>query len=104
MAGGGAAAYHWTPLATMRERRARLDSSLAAALDEVQPALAAWRKQRKPREPIPESLWHAIARVARDHQPSPVAQALRVNYAALKRRVMTNSRDIRRLVARAGKN
>jgi hypothetical protein len=34
----------------------RLDPAFAAAVAEVQPALAAWRKQREPREPIPEPL------------------------------------------------
>ncbi len=60
---------------------------LAAGLARVQPALAAWRKQRKHREPIPEALWRAMVPLARAYGVSPVAQALRVNYTALKRHV-----------------
>jgi hypothetical protein len=68
----------------------RLDPAFAAAVAKVQPALAVWRKQRKCREPIPETLWHDIVRMARAYQLSPVAQALRVNYTALKRRALGN--------------
>jgi len=72
------------------KKAARSDPAFAAALAEVQPALAAWRKRRKPREPIPEPLWHEMVRMAQVYQPSPVAQALRVNYTTLKRRVPVN--------------
>lgn len=68
----------------------RLDPAFAAAVAEVQPALAAWRKQREPREPIPEPLWQDLVRMARSYQLSPVAQALRVNYTSLKRRALVN--------------
>jgi hypothetical protein len=75
----------------MAARKAtRLDPAFAAAVAGVQPALAAWRKRRKPREPIPEPLWHYMVRLARAYQPSPVAQALRVNYNSLKRRLLAN--------------
>jgi hypothetical protein len=60
------------------------------AVARMQPLLVAWRRQRKPRDPIPESLWHDMVQLARAHQSSPVAQALRVNYAALKRRVLAD--------------
>jgi hypothetical protein len=66
----------------------RLNPAFAAALASVQPVLADWRKRRKNREPIPEPLWHAMVRMARAYQLSPVAQVLRVNYTNLKRRVL----------------
>ena len=66
----------------------RLDPAFMMAVARVQPVLAAWRKQRKRRDQIPESLWHDIVQVARVYQPSPVAHVLRVNYTALKRRVL----------------
>jgi len=69
----------------------RLDPVFAAAVAKLRPALAAWRMGRKAREPIPESLWHDIVRLARAYRPSPVAQALRVNYTTLKRLVLNNS-------------
>jgi hypothetical protein len=54
----------------------------------VRHSLDAWRKRRKPREPIPEPLWRATVRLARAYRASPVAQALRLNYTALKRRLL----------------
>ena len=67
------------------------EPALAAGLARLQPALAAWRERRKHREPIPETLWRAMAAVARVHGLSPVAQALRVNYTTLKRHVEVSS-------------
>jgi hypothetical protein len=55
----------------------RSDAAFAAFVAEVQPALAAWRKRRKYREPIPEIFWHDMVLMARAYQPSPVAQAFR---------------------------
>jgi hypothetical protein len=63
----------------------RLDGDFAAALARVQPTLAEWRKRRKHREPIPETLWRPMGALARRYGLSPVARALRVNYTALKR-------------------
>ena len=60
--------------------------ALEIALTRVQPALAAWRQQRRHREAIPDNLWRLIVPLARAHGVSPVAQALRLNYTALKRR------------------
>jgi len=68
----------------------RLNPAFAAEVAKLQPALHAWRKQRKHREPIPETLWGDIVRLARDYRASPVAQVLRVNYSSLKRRLLTN--------------
>jgi hypothetical protein len=65
----------------------RSERAFAGAVAELQSALASWRKERKRREPIPEDLWRAMARLAQDYRPSPVAQALRVSYSSLKRRV-----------------
>jgi hypothetical protein len=66
----------------------RSDAAFVAAVAGVQPALAAWRKRRKSRDPIPEPLWHDLVRMARAYRLSPVAHALRVNYTALKRRAL----------------
>src|ERR1035441_10335987 len=63
----------------------KADSTFAAALARVQPALTAWRQRRKHRESIPEPLWRAMVRLARRYGLSPVAQVLRVNYTALSR-------------------
>ena len=57
----------------------------------VQPALTSWRQRRKHREPIPEPLWRAMVRLARRYGLSPVAQALRVNYTALKHHLVATA-------------
>ncbi|MGA7413916.1 MAG: hypothetical protein WBW33_25795 [Bryobacteraceae bacterium] len=67
------------------------DSTFAAAIERVQPALTAWRQRRKHREPIPEPLWRAMERLARRYGRSRVAQALKVNYTALKHRLVTTA-------------
>jgi hypothetical protein len=66
----------------------RLDSRFAAEVARVQPSLAAWRKRRKHREPIPEKIWRPMAALARRYGLSAVARALRVNYTALQRHTL----------------
>ena len=59
-------------------------------LSEIGPVrrrLETWRKTRKPRDCIPEQLWAAMARVAKDCGVSRVSTALHVEYPALKARV-----------------
>lgn len=60
---------------------------IAAAVAPVEEPLAAWRQQRRHREPIPEPLWRQIVPLARVHGVSPIAQALGLNYTALKNRM-----------------
>ena len=62
------------------------ECNLAAGLTRVRPAVAAWRRRRRHREAIPESLWRMIVPLAQAHGVSPVAQALGLNYTALKQR------------------
>lgn len=69
----------------------KFDPTFAAAVARVEPALAAWRQRRKHREPIPEALWRAMVGLARGYGLSPVAQALRINYTALKRHLMATT-------------
>jgi hypothetical protein len=56
-------------------------------IEPVQRELEAWRRTRKHRDRIPETLWKAMARLAGSYGVSRVAQAMRVEYPALKRRV-----------------
>jgi hypothetical protein len=56
-------------------------------LTRVRRPLEAWRKTRKPPQPIPERLWRQIATLAGRHGVSAVCQALRLDYYGLKRRV-----------------
>ena len=60
------------------------ECNLEAGLVRVRPALAAWRKRRRHREAIPESLWRMLVPLAQAHGISPVARALGLNYTALK--------------------
>ena len=60
-------------------------------LSQVKPArrqLETWRKTRQHGERIPERLWISLVTLARAHGVSPVSQALRLDYYALKRRVL----------------
>jgi hypothetical protein len=57
-------------------------------IDPVRRRLEAWRKSRKPRDRIPEPLWAAMARAAKDCGVSRVSKALHVEYPALKARVV----------------
>jgi hypothetical protein len=41
----------------------------------------AWRRRPKPQEATPEPLWRVSVRSARGCKPSPVAQAVRVDYS-----------------------
>ena len=74
------------------------DCSLEVALARVQPALEAWRLQRRHREAIPETLWQRIVPLARAHGVSPVARALGVNYTTLKERTMVGANGAKRPV------
>jgi len=56
-------------------------------MEEVSRPLEAWRRTRKHREGIPESLWTAMASLAETYGISSVSHALRVEYYGLKRRV-----------------
>lgn len=66
------------------------DPAFAAAIAQVQSALATWRQRREHREPIPETLWRRRIPLARRYGLSPVAQVLRVNYNGLKRHLVAS--------------
>lgn len=69
----------------------KIDPSFTSRLAQVQPALAAWRRRRRHREPIPEAIWRALTSLARDYGVSPVAQALGVNYTSLKSHLVASA-------------
>jgi hypothetical protein len=50
--------------------------------------IARWRKHRVAGQPMPAELWEAAVRLARAHGIYPVARALRIDYGALKARVV----------------
>ena len=80
----------------------RSDPAFVAAVAQVQSDLAAWRQQHKRRESIPELLWYEMTQIARSHGVSPVSHVFRVNYTALKRRVLFNPLPAPAPTGRAG--
>jgi len=57
------------------------------SLLEVQSQFAAWRKTRKKRERIPESLWSAAVKLCAHHSITQISKALRLNFSDLSERV-----------------
>lgn len=60
---------------------------VAPALEDLRRQFAAWRRERRPGQPIPEALWNSAAELAREMGVSPVVRALHLDYVRLKRRV-----------------
>jgi hypothetical protein len=60
---------------------------LPAGLVRLQQRFEGWRRTRKVRSRIPESLWAAAVKLAAKHGIHRTAKALRVDYYALKKRV-----------------
>src|SRR5690349_8789876 len=56
-------------------------------LEPVRQKLEAWRRTRKHREPIPQSIWQAMGRLARVHGLSAVSRVLRVHYYGLRKQL-----------------
>ncbi len=62
-------------------------------LKEAQQQFEQWRKNRKGREPIPEHLWQAAARLSKQYSINHVARLLRLNHTALKERVEISKQE-----------
>jgi hypothetical protein len=60
---------------------------LPRKLENVRQRIERWRRTRKARLPIPEPLWAAAVKMASTYGVNRTAEALRVNYYALKKRV-----------------
>lgn len=67
--------------------RRNLSDPAPAALLEVQRDFDAWRSTHPRRTPFPESLWASAAAVAAEHGVYRTAKLLRLESAALKRRM-----------------
>lgn len=63
------------------------NSGLPAELQRVRASLEAWRAGKQRGERIPDPLWSAAVRSAREHGVYPVSRALGLEYSQLKRRV-----------------
>ncbi|MDA8090267.1 MAG: hypothetical protein M0Z61_08630 [Nitrospiraceae bacterium] len=60
-------------------------------LEEIQERFEQWRRDKKGREKIPETLWAAAAALASRHPVFKIAEALRLNYNDLKERASKGS-------------
>jgi hypothetical protein len=67
----------------MRTRIPARDSEL----ERVRCRFELWRHTRKPRSPIPETLWASAVELAQEHGLHRTARALRLNYYSLKERL-----------------
>jgi len=71
----------------MRSKEPTAVPSISAELEEVRRRLQVWRRKRKHGSRIPEALWRAAAKLAREHRPGKVAHALGLDYYRLKQRL-----------------
>ncbi len=69
-------------------------------LSDVRRQFERWRRSRKRGTRIPETLWRAAAEAGQEHGVSKTAQALRLDYYALKKRV-ESAPEVRPAVASA---
>jgi hypothetical protein len=61
--------------------------SIAEPIAQLQGELEEYRRMQPRRAKLPESIWEAAAELARAHGVHAVAQALRLDYMGLKRRL-----------------
>src|SRR6266571_6391849 len=79
----------------MRSKEPTAVPSISAELEEVRRRLQVWRRKRKHGSRIPEALWRAAAKLAREHRPGKVAHALGLDYYCLKKRLgSANSKSV----------
>lgn len=67
--------------------RTRTISTPGSQLRRVQHHFELWRKTRKGRAPIPETLWSSAVELAREDGLHRTARALRLDYYSLKKRL-----------------
>lgn len=65
----------------------RRGSPLSTRVREVERQVTHWRRTRRKRSPMPPALWDAAVSLARTHGVYAIAQALRLSYETLKRRL-----------------
>jgi hypothetical protein len=73
----------------MSNRRAR---EVPARLEGLRRRFEHWRRTRKGRSRIPETLWAAAVKAAGKYGLHPTARALRLDYYALKKRLEASGR------------
>ena len=72
----------------MRETNSLISTpTVKPTLEVVRHQFETWRKRRRCRSQIPESLWQAAVDLCKEHSVFEVSRALRLNYNGLKNRV-----------------
>lgn len=61
---------------------------MALSLEQVQQRFESWRRCRKKRTRIPQTLWQAAVSLSEEYSINHLSKALRVNYTALKKKVV----------------
>jgi hypothetical protein len=61
--------------------------TISPTFEVVRHQFETWRKRRRCRSAIPESLWQGAVRLCQEHSIGEVSRTLRVNYRGLKNRV-----------------
>ena len=56
-------------------------------LEKVRDRFEEWRKNRKKRTPVPESLWKSAVGLSKEYSTFKISKILRLNYMDLKKRV-----------------
>ena len=69
-------------------------STVRPTLESVHHQFETWRKRRRCRSQIPESLWQAAVDLCKEHSVFEVSRALRLNYNGLKNRVLKATREM----------
>jgi len=65
------------------------------AMERVRQRFERWRRTRTPgRSPIPDALWAVAVALARQHGLYATSQLLRLDYTALKRRLLAGDRPV----------
>ena len=76
----------------MRETQNLVSAPIRPTLEAVCNQFEAWRKRRRCRGRIPESLWQAAVEQCKEHSVHAVSRALRLNYNGLKNRIPSITR------------
>ena len=72
-----------------------ISTVLPSPLESVQYQFQTWREtKRRPREPIPEDLWAAAAKLKDQYPISQISRSLRLNHTDLKNRILGNPKKM----------
>jgi len=79
----------------MRNTRSLISApTVRPTLELIRKQFEIWRKRRRYRSPVPESLWQAAVRLCQKHSVWEISRALRLNYNDLKNRVPKGIQDV----------